>query len=105
MKADFLLAILWDSNNLALKADADKEAFKLNNLEPICRQAPTWKKNEPRLIKTRPKDTFLKNLLIQMTFMARLAYINQEKWEEGNFKNAMVVVLWVNFAHCVCGNL
>ena len=40
-----------------------------------------------------------------MTFMARLAYINQEKWEEGNFKNAMVVALWVNFAHCVCGNL
>ena len=55
--------------------------------------------------KSDQKDTFLKNLLIQMTFMARLAYINQEKWEEGNFKNAMVVVLWVNFAHCVCGNL
>ena len=57
------------------------------------------------LIKIQLEKTHFENLLIQMTFMARLAYINQEKWEEGNFKNAMVVVLWVNFAHCVCGNL
>ena len=35
------------------------------------------------LIKIQLEKTHFENLLIQMTFMARLAYINQEKWEKG----------------------